>query len=477
VTFVRSVNAALLLLCFHADAFAGPWLEPGDVFLRANVERLSRTGAITAPVTSWPIPLRSIGGGLGFAQAPGDLAAARLDAAIQDARRPMSAAFEGGIASDEPLMRHFSDAMRGSSQISAIVERIEERAAVRLALSRTVSDDDAHDWRLDGSYAAGLLGGWAVRAGATPRWWGPGWDSALVLSTNARPVPAIALERMDARPFEMPWLAWIGPWRFETFLGQLEGDRDFAHARLWGARLEVRPLSWLEIGFSRAAQWGGNGRPGGLSTFGDVILGTGENTGTLEEPGNQLAAFDARVSGRLGSYTVSAYAELAGEDEAGGLPGKHFWLGGVTLDGVTTAVSWLVFIEASDTEAGGLPNTAYEHHIYRNGYRYRDHTIGSTFDNDSHSASLGAVLQLPGHVGLHAVLRRLELNRDGANAAAPGGNPLTAQHQVLRNVSLELRVPFQPIEVGVQLIYAKGVLGASRDGDNLYTAVRIRYGF
>jgi hypothetical protein len=474
---LRSFNAALLLLCFHAGAFAGPWLEPGDVFLRANVERLSRTGAITAPVTSWPIPLRSIGGRFGFAQTPGDLTATRLDAAIQGARRPMSAALEGGIATDEPLVRHFSDSMRGSSQLSAFAERVEGRTAVKLALSRTVSDDDAQLWRLDGSYAAGLLGGWAVRAGATPRWWGPGWDSALVLSTNARPVPAIALERMDALPFETPWLSWIGPWRFETFLGQLESDRDFAHALLWGARFEARPLPWLEVGVSRAAQWGGRGRPGGLSTFGDVILGTRENTGTLQEPGNQIAAFDARVSGRLGGNTVSVYGEYPGEDESGRLPAKRFWLAGATLDGVTTGVNWLVFIEASDTMVRDLPNTAYEHFIYVNGYRYRGRTIGSTFDNDSRTASFGAVLQWPGRVGLHAVLRRLELNRDGTNLAAPGGNPLTAQHQVLRNASIEIRVPFRPVQVGVQLVYARGALGAARDGDNLYAGVRLRYGF
>ena len=30
-----------------------------------------------------------------------------------------------------------------------------------------------------------------LRLSVTDRWWGPGWDGSLILSNNARPIPAI----------------------------------------------------------------------------------------------------------------------------------------------------------------------------------------------------------------------------------------------------------------------------------------------
>ena len=40
---------------------------------------------------------------------------------------------------------------------------------------------------LDGSYIAARLGNWSASFGQVERWWGPGWDGSLILSTNARP--------------------------------------------------------------------------------------------------------------------------------------------------------------------------------------------------------------------------------------------------------------------------------------------------
>jgi hypothetical protein len=47
-----------------------------------------------------------------------------------------------------------------------------------------------------------LLGNWSTSLGKVDRWWGPGWDGSLILSTNARPIPAISLDRRIAEPFE-----------------------------------------------------------------------------------------------------------------------------------------------------------------------------------------------------------------------------------------------------------------------------------
>ncbi len=42
----------------------------------------------------------------------------------------------------------------------------------------------------DGSYLGVNVGNFMLSAGYIERWWGPGWDGSLILSTNARPIPA-----------------------------------------------------------------------------------------------------------------------------------------------------------------------------------------------------------------------------------------------------------------------------------------------
>jgi len=91
------------------------------------------------------------------------------------------------------------------------------------------------------------LGNWSLSAGYLDRWWGPGWEGSLILSDNARPVPSFGIDRIEAQPFTLPVLRWLGPWRFSTFMGQLEEDRDYPEALLFGMRFESRPLRFTRI--------------------------------------------------------------------------------------------------------------------------------------------------------------------------------------------------------------------------------------
>jgi hypothetical protein len=52
----------------------------------------------------------------------------------------------------------------------------------------------ARPWRADGSYLGVNFGNFMLSAGLMERWWGPGWDGGLILSTNARPIPSVTLE-------------------------------------------------------------------------------------------------------------------------------------------------------------------------------------------------------------------------------------------------------------------------------------------
>ncbi len=165
--------------------------------------------------------------------------------------------------------------------------------------------------------------------GYMDRWWGPGWDGSLILGTNHRPVPAIAIERQESTPMDVAVLRWLGPWRFVTFMGQLEGDRDYDNALLFGMRIELRPLPSLQIAASRTAQWCGDGRPCDLGH----VLGPAHRQ--RQRPGARRAAGQpARrlrraldLAGRRACRSRST-RQAIGEDEAGFLPSKYLGLFG-----------------------------------------------------------------------------------------------------------------------------------------------------
>jgi hypothetical protein len=137
-----------------------------------------------------------------------------------------------------------------------------ERFAYRLQATGGADADDDQDIRPDGSYVGAVLGNWILSAGYIDRWWGPGWEGSLILGTNARPMPAITLERNYSDAPDVPWLAWLGQFRSVITMAQFEHGRDDApDAQLFGMRFTWKPHPRLEIGLSRSARWCGDGRP------------------------------------------------------------------------------------------------------------------------------------------------------------------------------------------------------------------------
>ncbi len=320
-----------------------------------------------------------------------------------------------------------------------------------------VNGDDAEtQWIADGSFVDIGLYHWRVGGGAVSRWWGPGWDSSLILSNNARPAPGLYVERGVFTPFESAWLSWLGPWHFTTFMSQLESDRDFAHTLLWGARFTFKPIAALEIGLNRTALWGGEGRPQSLSVFKDLLLGDdnfSENqVGKSTEPGDQLGGIDFKYTYIQNQHVYACYTQFIGEDEAGGLPTGFLGLAGCSWQtpGQTFAPAFLqtmqlstIFVEFSNTAMGGWTGdetfgVAYEHSIYRDGYRYHDRPVGSQYDNDSKSAVIGWLLQQSARRSYRVMVRNLELNEGDLNAVLPSGNRIA--HSSLTTQQLDLSV-------------------------------------
>jgi hypothetical protein len=296
------------------------------------------------------------------------------------------------------------------------------------------------------------------------RWWGPGWEGSLILSSNARPVPVVALTRNYSDPFETKWLSWLGPWNLVVFMGELEEARgDYSRTKLFGMRLNFKPTQNLELGISRAAQWGGEGRPEDWATFQDLLLGKDNiEDPNAPEPGNQLGGFDIRWA--IPRARLALYVQGIGEDEAASLPSHYMKLVGVeTWFGATT--SYRVHLEFADTKAK-LWDVAYNHHLYSDGYRYYGQSMGHAMDNDGRMLSLGLLAQSPGGVTWNLLARRAELNRDDT-----GQNTVTAVAENRTGYELVNRIP-----VG-QNTLTWGISSEQRETVSTGISEKFRYAF
>ena len=475
--FQKLLFGVFLAATLPATTYAGPWLEPGDIWLKSDVQLLADAGIITSPISSWPLSWGDIAQDLNSAidteQLTPTVRAAyeRLRERAGDELRVAEVALDTGfrLAEKPQEIRGFLDTPRGEQEVWASAEYTGERLAVRLRGS-VVNDDpfDDTEARADGSYAAVAVGNWMIGASLIERWWGPGWNGSLILSSNARPIPALVIERNFSTPFETPWLRWIGPWSTSVIWGELESDRAVPNTRFFGWRVNFKPLRSLEIGLLRTAQWCGEGRQCDLDAFAKVLAGDSNlDTGDTNDVANQLAGFDARWSRGTGRFPIAVYGQLIGEDEAGGFPSRFMGQFGVETWGSfdNGAVRWRAYGEFADAtcqfnEASKLFNCAYENFFYPSGYRYRGRAIGYGSDSDSRNLTFGVVVSDISGGDWSATIRRLDVNRAGAPQAAHSISPTPVD---VLDVDLQYRrrLEYADITIG---------LGADRREDALTAA-------
>ena len=413
-------------LLFSGLVHAGPSAQPGDVGLRHDIQLLADYGAIRGPVTTWPISWDAL---LADLERVKDEDIVLPNAVMPTYERLLSRAqrqtgvgvttLEGRISiAEEPIgIRGFANTPREQGEVGGHLAWVSEHLSLDLNVSYVDDPADGDEVRADGSQIGVNFGNWEIAASSLDRWWGPGWDGSLILSNNARPIPSLTIGRNLTKPFETRWLSWMGPWDLNFIFGQLENERVVADARFFGARLNFRPIQSLEIGISRTAQWCGDGRPCGLDTLLDLLVGkdnVGDSGVTPEnEPGNQLAGFDVRWTNMWFRVPVSLYGQMIGEDEAGGFPSRYLVQFGVEVSGILRdQMTYRWFAELTGTscdfvKSEVLYNCAYRNGIYQSGYTYKRKIIGHGLDNDSDLVSAGLVLstaegnlwQIVGRVG------------------------------------------------------------------------------
>ena len=461
---LRAIVAAYLL-CAAGLAVGGPFVPAGDLGLRHDVQLLADYGVIESPMTSWPMSWEALAHDL--ANLPGDstLPAAvrhtmeRVKRRVEANSRRNAARFRGGAAfADSPTaIRGFQYTPREDAEASAGFTWLGERLSIDLRATAVNDAADGQDFRADGSEIGLRLGNFTYALSMTDRWWGPGWDGSLILTNNARPIPAFTIRRDVLKPFETKWLSWLGPWDLRAMWGEMESDRVIPDANFFGMRFNFRPHPSLEIGLSRTAQLCGEGRPCGFDVFWDMFWGqdnVGDSGTTPEnEPGNQLAGFDFRWSNNWFGTPMAIYAQIIGEDEAGGFPSRYMGMGGVELTAWSkfggTSFRWFAEVASVSCDAfksNPSYNCAYNHSIYQTGYRYRGRVVGHGAEGGALITSLGMVMATAGGNHFSALVRSGELNKGGRANNTLTPIPLDI---VSADLSYSHNWPNQRLEVGL----------------------------
>ena len=439
ISLVKKITiSSLFLIC---TLFSEPFLAPNDPFIRHEIRMLGDEGSLKSIQNTWPIDL----GGLSAMQTESDF---KLPSSLLDNRislesnsgwSPISTTV--GFADDRVTARGFGPEPRSSFATNASISWMNDRFAGKLSMNYFYGMP--RDWKgrkdegfaLDGSYIAARLGNWSASLGQQERWWGPGWDGSLILSTNARSIPAISIDRRFPEPFETKWLSWIGPWSFHTFIGEMEDDRIVPNSYVWGIRGEVRPsiIEGLEIGFFRIMQLGGHGYPSNFSIWVDAFLSqdnfNAQEAGKGTEPGNQLAGFDFRL--KLLDLPIALYGQVDGEDENNFFPEALFFQYGVEswkYLGNSTIRFFAEYVDLTSYWWTGDPrtrNVTYNHGRYQDGYRYYGRPVGHWADSDSRIFTVGGLLQKEDGVGWGGTLRTGELNEDGSGLNSVSNLKLT----------------------------------------------------
>ena len=424
--FGKPISYTLMIALFIYTLLATSVLAHANqtTTIRAQLEYLHDLSVIKSPVSTWPLTSAALNADLDACLEQQSRESIRvLCSQLKQSLTTQSNTtnVQAGSGNDTPLFGSFGAQALSQHALTLSSAFARQRLRGNLSISQVSETLDDDKTRFDGSYLEVLYGSWALGIGSKDRWWGPGWQSSLILSNNARPAPGLYLSRQNSTPFESPWLSWIGPWTLTTFMNQLEDERAVPNALMWGMRVEFHPTNNLQIGLSRTALWAGDGRPKDFDVFFDLLKGddnfTADDPGKATEPGNQLGGIDIRYGFAIQPLTTAAfYTQVIGEDEAGGLPSRPMGLVGTSVSHALDRSHLTLFLEFSDTaldvfKADPIFNSAYEHGLYQTGYRYKGRSMGSQYDNDTRATTLGFQWNQH-HQSIAIALSHLELNRD-----------------------------------------------------------------
>ncbi|TQR65348.1 capsule assembly Wzi family protein [Acinetobacter sp. RF14B] len=406
-----------------------------DQDLRTDLNWLNQQGVIQISTSTWPMSGDEIQRALSQAKISNnnqqkviDSVMAHLNASNQLLKASLFAETD-----QKHLPQAFGDQQKAQYQAGLELNAGNQNwdARLRVNAEKDPQIDHDQDVNVEGSYIAGKLWNQWLIAGQIPTYWGPGHDGSLIRGDASRPVYGLTMQRAEQNAFANQWLSWIGPWQYQAFAGQLDDYDAVPDAKLIGLRVTAQPLPYLELGASRAIQWGGEGRPESLSSLWDAFVGNKDNGGTGEpDPSNQIAGFDARLNLQpLVHVPMGMYAQYIGEDEAGGLPAKKMYLAGVDYSSSYKNMPFQLYTEWADTRTNGkAQGISYNHSVYKDGFYQHGYPLAHAMGGDGQMISVGGDIRFDrlNRVNARVLFAKLNESNRTTNLAFPVQDELKA---------------------------------------------------
>lgn len=406
----------VLLLVLSPSVIAAPWINTQDIGLRSDIETLSNLGVIKVPITTYPLMWAGIIKDLDnvdIGEIPANYKAMywRVKSAGKSAvRLKPKRILKLSVASSEQVFRNFGDSARNEFELTATSEDMNKHFAWNVQVNRVVDPLDGDTFHYDGSYLSVVLGNWVATVGKVERWWGASWDSANLLSNNARPPLTISLDRNYPEPIALPVLNWLGPVSFSGFIGQLDDDRVIDEPYLSGLSFSAKPLNRLEASLRVTNISGGT-----------------TNTFSNHSESKRLTGLDINWNlPFVESLPTNVYLSVTEEGQKSNFSSQ---LVGLSSSFSLFEQDWRVFVEATKTYGSGANSfdSTYEDGFYRTGYRYNQRAIGSTYDNDSKIATIGLIGNLTRYQQLQVKIQDIKVNQNDTPSSVDSGHSVSIE--------------------------------------------------
>ena len=356
-------GAALSLGSWCAPAFANPWVEADDVYLRLSLQQLADAGYLKGNMSTFPLMWSGIVRDLRNISAAqlsesDRLAYYRVRSALNFAQQERVNTVRMQASSERVRAQGFADTYYEHGRLRASRAFISNHSAGRLQTNVRLGTADQKDYTFEGSFLATTIGNWAFSVDQMPVWWGQGQQNALVLSTNSRPVQAFRFNRLQDDASSLPVLAWLGNWHATAFYGRTQNHGPLGDQEIAGGRVSIRPWTALTVAASFTVEAGSK---------------LGER--------NQLLGIDGRLSLPFATALYGEVAERQGRtrltNQRAFTVGLDHYLGrGPNLQ--------QVFVEYTE-----VPAYFYDDALDPAGYRRWEQNLGAGIDQDIDSVTMG----------------------------------------------------------------------------------------
>ncbi|BBN82879.1 hypothetical protein PA25_28640 [Pseudoalteromonas sp. A25] len=332
--------SAILTLALSQYAVASPWINSDENELKHSIDLLVSHGLINRPVNQYPLLWQGLVQDLAQIndkQVPqsAEFALAHVRYALKQAKRNQYSSIKAHFDDEPKLQDGIGERHASHSGISSFGMITGNHVSAKVQVNYTDNALDGKKVNHYGSHLAILYGNWALSAERLNYWWGPANENALMLSNNAAPMTAIRVSRANSDYAGPSIFSFVGPWQVTAIAAKQKPSlTDKRDGDFWGLRLSSSPIKGLELGFS--------------TTSSDFVL-TQPILETQSPTEQRLTSIDIKYAGTLLNQAWAAYAEFAGNNDAGILPSESMVTLGIEHYTGNTQYRLKSYIEYSDS--------------------------------------------------------------------------------------------------------------------------------